>query len=361
MLGRIATFLLIATIVVIAGAYFFNWQITIPEGVAQTIGWRQDMSDEDAIRADVQMANKSSPVEAKVRDALDRNDIDDASMYSEIAGFAGIELSEQTTKDLEDAQSFISSAVRNTGDYIGGFVFGTGTSFASLAGSITSDLTVVGDVRDIVGEGSKMVAGEEYSELILGLSVLGVAATAAVVASGGGGIVVKAGLSMLKFAKRAGTLTVEFGTRLARMARDAVNFPLLERTLRQTDLSDLGKVEEAVSNYVRNVRTAEIFPVVSRLDDLRQATNVGESVRLMKYVRTTDDLENLTSLARVTGTKTRGIVEMTGKIALRAFKYTVNIIRFIIENILAFLTWLGTLLTTSLGKRVLRGRRTATA
>lgn len=361
MLGSIARILLFLTVVAVAGAYFFNWQITIPEGVARTIGWRQDMSDEDAIRADVQMANKSAPVEAKVRDALARNDIDDAAMYADIAGFAGIALSEQTQKDLDDAQSFLSSAVRNTGDYLGGFVFGTGTSFAALAGAITSDLTVVGDVRDIVGEGGKMIAGEDYSELILGLSVLGVAATAAVVASGGGGIVLKAGISLLKFAKRAGTLTVEFATRLGRMARDAVNFPLLERTLRETDLTDLAKVEDAVANYVRNVRTAEIVPVVARLDDLRQAAGVGETVRLMKYVRTTDDLENLTSLARVTGTKTRGIVEMTGKVALRAFKYTVNIIRFIVENIIAFLTWLGTLITTSIGKRVLRGRREARA
>lgn len=69
----------------------------------------------------------------------------------------------------------------------------------------SSDLTVYGDLRDILGEGGKMLA--RMSEFILGLSVVGLAATVGTVATGGGGVVVKAGISLVNFAKRAGHMT----------------------------------------------------------------------------------------------------------------------------------------------------------
>jgi hypothetical protein len=72
--------------------------------------------------------------------------------------------------------------VRNTYQFGEGFVTGKGDSTAGIAGAVTSDLTVIGDLRDIALEGGKMIAGEEYSELILGLSVVGIGVTAATIA-----------------------------------------------------------------------------------------------------------------------------------------------------------------------------------
>ena len=83
---------------------------------------------------------------------------------------------------------------------------------------------------------------------------------------------------------------------------------------------------------------------------------------MMKYVRTTKDLDDVAAMSARFGKKTRGIMAITGKTALRLFKTTLNILEFIIEKIVWFLGWLGTLLGMSLTKRIFRGvRRSARA
>jgi hypothetical protein len=202
-----------------------------------------------------------------------------------------------------------------------------------------------------------MVQGKDYNELILGLSVVGVAATAATVATGGGGVVAKAGVSILKVAKRSGHLTAEFGRTLTRMTRDAVNLPELGRVLRNTNLSDMRATEAAITSYAKTVKGAEIFPVIARLNDISRVTSPAETVRLLKYVRTTENLDDIARMSARYGKKTRGIIEITGKASLRAFKTGLNIIEFIIEKILWFLGWLATLFGMAGTRRVFRGMR----
>ena len=243
---------------------------------------------------------------------------------------------------------------RNTKDFAGGFVTGAGTSTAGLAGAVTSDFTVVGDVRDIGIEGSKMVAGEDYSKLVLGLSVVGLAATVATVATGGGGIVAKTGVSVLKAAKRAGTLTADFARRLTRLVEDAVNFRELGRIAKATDLTDLRATEKAFAGYARGVKTAEIFPVFRRIATIGENAGPAETVRLMRFVHSERDLEDVAKMSGKLGTKTRGVIALTGKTALRAFKTSLNIFAFLIENIIAFGAWLLGLLGLGAGRRILR-------
>jgi hypothetical protein len=269
----------------------------------------------------------------------------------------GLELPPETRTRLERATSTVANVVRDTGQFATGFVTGEGISMAGIAGAIAADLTVVGDVRDIAGEGTKLIRGEEYSELILGLSVVGVAATAATVATGGGGVIAKTGVSILKVAKRTGHLTVEFAQTLTRMTRDAVNMPELTRVLRNTNLGDLRATEGAITSYARTVRGAEIFPVLGKLGDVSRATSPAETVRLMKYVRSTENLDDIAAMSAKYRKKTRGIIELTGKASLRAFKTALNIIELIIEYILWFLGWLATLFGMGATKRVFRGAR----
>lgn len=345
-MARLAFALFVLTIGGIAALYFLDYHFTI--------------SDDEAVQRDLRQHTDTADLDHRVNDAIHRDDIDDATMYSDIAAYMDRELPPQTVTRLKNATSTVSTVVRDTGQFATGFVTGEGgMSMAGLAGAITSDMTVVGDVRDIASEGSAMVQGKPYSELTLGLSVVGVAATAAVVATGGGGVVAKVGVSILKVARRAGTLTLDFARTLTRLTRDAVNFPELARVLKGVNLSDVRATERAVSEYARGVRGAELFPVINKLADISRATSPSEAVRMLKYVRTTKDLDDVAAMSARFGKKTRGIMEITGKTALRLFKTTLNIIEFIIEKIIWFLGWLGTLLGMSLTKRVFRAARSA--
>ena len=204
--------------------------------------------------------------------------------------------------------------------------------------------------------------GQAYSELILGLSVVGIGVTAATIATGGGGIIAKTGISLVKAATRANRLTKEFTGTLTRLTSEAVNMPLLRDTLRATDLRDLKRTEEVFAAYGRNVRAARLVPVMNRLGDLNGVVGPSETIRLMRFVKTTEHLDDVTDMTKRFGIKSRGIMELTGKASLRAFKTSFKLIEWAAEGIYALMTWIAGLIAMILMRGVrIFGRRRAHA
>lgn len=349
MLSRLGLVLLFLTGAALALAYFTGIGFTIPV--------------EKAVQADLSAASSPALINQKMLDALEHDDVDTADIYFEIAKFMNYDVPPDTIAKMDDAHALSATVVRNTWQFGEGFVTGQADSNAGLAGAVTSDLTVVGDVRDIAAEGSKMLAGQEYSELILGLSVVGLGATAATIATGGGGIIAKAGLSILKAARRGGRMTAEFATTLTRLTSDAVNMPLLRQTLRSTDLTDLTKTQRVFSDYGKNVRAARLMPVLGRLNDLNNTVGPAETVRLMRFVKTTENLDDVTDMTKRFGVKSRGIMELTGKTAIRSFKTSFRVIEWMFESLYGILMWLGGLVVmiATRGFRLLSRRARAAA
>jgi HEAT repeat protein len=123
--------------------------------------------------------------------------------------------------------------------------------------------------------------------------VIGVGVTAATIATGGGGIVAKAGISLVKAARRTGRMTSEFATLLTRLTNDAVNMPLLRKTLRTVDLTDLTRTERVLTDYSRNVKAARILPMLNRLGEINSAVGPAETIRLMRFVKTGENLDEV--------------------------------------------------------------------
>ena len=338
MLSRLGASLLFLTLVALALAYVSDYTFHIPL--------------DKAVRADLSAAASPTKINIKILEALERDDIEDADMYADIGKYMNYEIPADTLRRLDEAHSMSATVVRNTWEFGTGFVTGEGDTTAGLAGAVTSDLTVIGDVRDIATEGGKWLAGQPYNELVVGLSMVGIAATGLTVATGGGGIVVKAGVSIMKAAKRAGKLTKEFGELLLRMTRDAVNMPALREALRATDLTDLAKTQRVLTDYAKGVRTAEIFPVLSRIGDVNKAVGPAETIRLMKFVKDGDSLEDVAKMSERFGTKTRGIIELTGKASLRAFKTAFRAVEFIAKYVIWFFVWIAGLVAMTLMRGV---------
>ena len=120
------------------------------------------------VRAELVQKTSGSDLSRRIDTALDQGQIDDAVMYAEIATFVDMPIEAGTAQRLANEQSMTRTVSRNTGSFFEGFIYGEGNDTASFVGAITSDLTVVGDVRDIGQEGTKMVKGEDYSQFILG-------------------------------------------------------------------------------------------------------------------------------------------------------------------------------------------------
>ncbi|MDR3499233.1 MAG: hypothetical protein P4L72_08405 [Parvibaculum sp.] len=307
------------------------------------------------IRAELAQTTSASDLSRRIDKALDAGSFDDATMYAEIADYMGVAIEPGTAARLQSEKSLTRTVSRNTGSFFEGFITGQGSDTAGFMGAITSDLTVVGDVRDIGQEGTKLVQGQDYSKLVLGLSVVGLAATTATVATGGGALPARIGVSLLKVAEKAGTVTVRFGRDMARILGEAVNFEKLKGVLKDVNLADTSATRHAVADYANGVSMARVTPVLSDVAALEKSVGPAESVRLLKYVDSEADLARITKMSGKLGTKTRGVVEITGKTSLRAFKTVANLVLWAMGWGWALAAAIGAGFLGTLGRRF-RGR-----
>jgi hypothetical protein len=95
------------------------------------------------------------------------------------------------------------------------------------------------------------------------------------------------------------------------------------------------------------------------MNDIRGSAGAAESVRLMRYVHSTEDLEDVARMSSRLGRKTRGVIEITGKTSLRAFRTTLKITEFILRNIIAFLSWVGSIFTLFVARFFRRALRSS--
>lgn len=353
MFGRIAFFLLLGTLALCAGALVFDWRVTIPEDFAETIGWREGLSDEQVIDADLAWHMNDDKIAGRLEDAVARDDYADTMLWLEIARKAGIPLAGGLEAAAYSIGAREDSFDTQLSDFLSGFATGKADSLAGLGGAVTSDLTVYGDLRDITVEGGKMIAGEEYSQFILGLSAVGIAATAGTIATGGGGVVVKAGVSFVKFAKRTGQMSAGFAARLLRLSDEAIDLPGLKNVLRQINLADPVGSWTRLSKYLTDVKDARVFKVLGKMEDIRAEVGTVEALRLMKRMEKIEDVDDIHGIARAAGKRTRGVMELTGKTSFRAIKYTANLVQIFFEYVWGFLMWVGGLLAAILLKVVI--------
>jgi hypothetical protein len=323
------------------GAVFVSLSVI---GLMYFAGLEVPLAPEEAIQREIDEKVTAPAIEAKIEAALARGDIDEAAMYGELATQFQRPIRTDLVEKIAAETAAAPTAQRNAMEFGAGFFKGEGTTVAGLAGAVTSDLTVVGDVRDLVHEGGLMIAGQPYSQLILGLSTVGIVATGATVATGGAAIPAKIGISVFKVAKKAGTLTAGLGAALGRAVRQAVDFNELGSVLRAAATLDSAAVRDAAGRAVRRASSGDLAKMVGDANHISGITGPGETVRLLKYANSSEDLSELAVMSTRFGRSTRGVIELTGRASLRAFKQGVRIGTVILENIVAFVMWFGSLL-----------------
>ncbi|MCS0504653.1 hypothetical protein [Ancylobacter mangrovi] len=242
---------------------------------------------DDAARiADLQLDRElSAPrVAQEIEDALANDDGELAASFVELADARGIAVDTSLRLRVAAANSTAVVAARRAGAFGEGFVTGTADDMAGLAGAAAGDLTVWGDLRDAGREALHWARGEPVDDVMLGLAGAGIVATGATYAVFGAPLTLRAGLSLLKGARRAGALS-------ARLAGNLVT-------------------------ALRGGRRAEAALVVA--DVGRTAAKAGTRATLAG-LRHVDDAAGAARLARLSGAKggkTLAILKTLGRGAL---------------------------------------------
>lgn len=296
--------------------------------------------DEREIRRELMVATEGNVLDEKVRAALDDDDLSAAIQHTELATELGRPIEPGLREELAEALGPVNTALRNAGEFASAYITGHATSGPGLAGAIISDLTVVGDVRDLITEGGKAAVGEDYSEFLLALAAIGLAAEGATIATGGSSLIVKVGVSVLKVAKRTGNLTASFTGRLTRLARAAADRNASTGVVVMRGADEAPVAPRLTSEAAR----AELVSTLGAVSTMARNAGAADAVKLMRFVRTPAQARDLATLTQRFGRRSRAVVELTGKTALRAFRVSIRGLRLLVAFLYSFLAWLAGLI-----------------
>lgn len=214
--------------------------------------------------------------------ALAAGDVDLARSFVELAAARGTMLPAETLAAVERAEA--DGARRMALQFGKGFVTGEIGDGASLAGTLAGDLLVFGDIRDLVRQGHHLATGAEVDPVILGLAGAGLAATAATYVSVGGATPVRAGLTILKDARRAGRIG--------------------------------GELAGAIKVAARSGKAGDLLVLAKDVNRVRGAAGTRAAFDAMKLAEGPADIARAAKLAEKKAGQTRAIVKLLGRSAL---------------------------------------------
>lgn len=313
------------------GAFAGALPVMLP---AAKSGVRLVMARDDPARmADLAAERLSAEdIRREIEAALATSDADLAASYVALGDARGMALPAELRARVTAAEADAHSTWRQMRSFGAGFLTGTPEDLPGFAGAAVGDFMVWGDIRDATREGWKLARGEEADELILGLSTVGLAVTAGTYALGGAPAPVRAGVSLVKGAKRAGRLSAGLGAGLVRSVRESVDFAALRRAPERVAALDT----TALKSVVRTERLRDLGRVLSDAGTIEAKAGTRATMESLKVADGTADLSRVARVAEAKGPQTLALLKSFGR---GAFAVTGAVLGLVWWGLLA-LVWL---------------------
>lgn len=164
-------------------------------------------------------------------------------------------------------------------------------------------MTPVGDVVGLGKAAADHVAGREVDQLDLALSVIGLGATVATVATGGTSYTLKAGASLLRLARKMSLLPPRLLALVTDVARTGIRWDELATLDTLTDPARLLVAE----------RVAPLASVASDLGRISAKLDNSRTLHLLRHVDGPDDARRIANAAERLGPRVVGALELLGK------------------------------------------------
>ncbi|HEV7255302.1 MAG TPA: hypothetical protein VGN97_19630 [Mesorhizobium sp.] len=200
-------------------------------------------------------------------------------------------------------------------------VKGEADSPEGFAVELTTDLLVIGDLRDLA---KQAWAYPEQDNTIVALAAAGVAASAATAVSGGAAGPAKLGISALKIAKRAGKLNAKLLRSLSALSAKAVDLRALKEVGGRAVRLDWGGAKASAVRIVDRKVVDELLSGGGSLGRLARARGPKAMLDTLATAETTTDLKTLGKLSDHAGPSYRAVLRMSGSKILRPFKRAVR-------------------------------------
>ena len=265
---------------------------------------------------DFALRNKPAVIPENIEAALAANDADLANSFVELAREKNIPLSDELSKRVSDAVADENSTSGFAKRFATGLVTGNADDFASLSGTVTGDLFVFGDIRDVVREGKHLAMGEDTDHLILGLATAGLAVTAATYVSVGGAAPVRAGLTLVKDARKVGRLGEGLTQWAGRSAREIVNTPMLQQAVVSGSVLRPGQTITAIKAAFRAEKAGALVRLAKDVGRVGEKAGTRAALDTLRISEGPKDVARAARLAESKGGQTRAILKLLGRGAL---------------------------------------------
>ncbi|MCP3465368.1 hypothetical protein [Bradyrhizobium sp. CCGUVB23] len=255
-------------------------------------------------------------VQDNIEAALAARDADLANSFVELARDRSIALPDDLLSRVNDAVREENSTSHFAKRFATGLVTGNADDVASLSGTVAGDLFVIGDVRDIVREGKHLAMGEETDRLVLGLAAAGLAVTAATYVSVGGAAPVRAGLSLVKDARKVGRLGEGLAAWAGRSAREVVDMPMLQNAVATGSVLRPGETASAIKAAFRVEKAGALVRLGKDVARVTEKAGTRGALDTLRVAEGPKDVARAARLAEAQGGKTRAIMKLLGRGAL---------------------------------------------
>ncbi len=260
-----------------------------------------------ALRRDPDMLAKQAEA------ALADRDADLARSFVDLAEARKVKLPDDLTQRVNDAVATDASASNFAKRFATGFVTGNADDLATLSGTVAGDLFVFGDIRDAVREGKHLAFGEETDHLILGLAAAGLAVTAATYISAGGAAPVRAGLTLVKDARKVGRIGEGLTTWAARSARSMVDGPVLKEAMANASVLRPAETAAAIKTAFRAEKAGDIVRFAKDVGRVGEKAGTRGALDTLRIAQGPKDVARASKLAAAKGGQTRAILKLFGR------------------------------------------------
>lgn len=297
----------------------YAWRVSLVAGLASSavylfpaarIALQYAVAPSDPVAAAEIRLSKLTPgdFDAEAKAALAENDPELARSIAIIAAERGHPLSPDLATSIEKAGEF--SFVQTASETWSGLLSGNTETPAAFAGSLAADLSVAGDIRDLYGE---VVKYPDYDELAVVLAAAGIVATGATVVSGMNALPAKAGVSLLKSAKKAGKLPEPLQRELGAIVSKSVDIDAAREAMRGAGKLDGDATLAAVRRVVRPDALAKVGDAATSFGTIAGKQGYRASLQTLRMSHSTDDLRQMEKVSARFGDGYRAALRFSAK------------------------------------------------
>jgi hypothetical protein len=276
--------------------------------------WAAAKDDPAALTARGLEANFTpTRLESELEAALACDDLDLAASLMALAKQQGIQAPLSLREHYAAATTISEMAKRGAYDFYLGVIEGRATGGPALAGVVASDVTGVGDLRDMIHEARKISRGEEPDRLMLGLSAVGLAVTSATIASVGVLLPARAGISSMRAAAKAGRISKALAADVARLAHDAFDATAISGAAAAAARFDLAAARVEALGAVRRAALAPLRKMAEDVAIIGRNAGVRGAQEALSVAHNAAEVRLVARMAESRGAGARAALKILGR------------------------------------------------